>query len=90
MPRSRQTSGNALAQGLRLGRIEPRGRFIEQQQRGFRHQGANELDALLHAVRQAADGGMLVSRKAGIGQRRPRLLAPAVARPKTDRLQYAR
>ena len=55
----------------------------------MRHQGAHELDTLLHAVGKAADGRTLIFAEPGIGERRTRFFAPPVARHKTDRLQHA-
>src|SRR3954453_19665968 len=42
-------------------RVEARGRFIEQKEARLGHQRTHELDSLLHAIRQAADGGALVA-----------------------------
>ena len=60
-------------QRLGLRRIETGGGLVEQQQPRLRHQGAHELDPLLHAVGKAADGRALVVAEPGVGERRARL-----------------
>src|SRR5436190_19886437 len=80
--------GEALAQGFGLSWIEARSGLVKQQQPWLRHQRAYELDPLLQAVRQAANGGALVGAQTRLIERRARFLPPTIAGEEVDRLEH--
>src|SRR5262245_51320089 len=83
------SGGEALAQRGGLRWMKPGGRPSAKKEPRRRQHRAHGLDPLLYAIRHVADGGVLVMREAGIGERSARRLAPAVAANESDRLQHA-